>query len=110
MQVFFVESICDDPEIIAENIKVRNIFTPRWIYLKGNVCRGWDVTLSIEFQIFFFFSIPQVKFGSPDYVDRDIDEALADFIQRIECYKASYMPIDDEKDRYWPTMLFLLWD
>lgn len=24
-QVFFVESICDDPEIIAENIKVRII-------------------------------------------------------------------------------------
>uniref|UniRef100_A0A665TVQ5 6-phosphofructo-2-kinase/fructose-2,6-bisphosphatase-like n=1 Tax=Echeneis naucrates TaxID=173247 RepID=A0A665TVQ5_ECHNA len=61
-KVFFVESICDDPEIIAENIK-------------------------------------QVKFGSPDYVDRDIDEAMADFVQRIECYKASYMPIDDDKDR-----------
>lgn len=27
MQVFFVESICDDPEIIAENIKVRFTFT-----------------------------------------------------------------------------------
>ncbi|KAA8591449.1 hypothetical protein FQN60_002392 [Etheostoma spectabile] len=60
--VFFVESICDDPEIIAENIK-------------------------------------QVKFGSPDYVGRDIDEAMEDFTQRIDCYRASYMPIDDEKDR-----------
>uniref|UniRef100_A0A4W6DC90 6-phosphofructo-2-kinase/fructose-2,6-biphosphatase 1 n=1 Tax=Lates calcarifer TaxID=8187 RepID=A0A4W6DC90_LATCA len=61
-KVFFVESICDDPEIIAENIR-------------------------------------QVKFGSPDYVDRDIDEAMEDFIQRIDCYRASYMPIDDERDR-----------
>ncbi|XP_041655118.1 6-phosphofructo-2-kinase/fructose-2,6-bisphosphatase 1-like isoform X1 [Cheilinus undulatus] len=61
-KVFFVESICDDPEIIAENIK-------------------------------------QVKFGSPDYVDRDIDEANEDFLKRIECYRASYMPIDDERDR-----------
>uniref|UniRef100_A0A3Q2PHX5 6-phosphofructo-2-kinase/fructose-2,6-biphosphatase 1 n=1 Tax=Fundulus heteroclitus TaxID=8078 RepID=A0A3Q2PHX5_FUNHE len=60
--VFFVESICDDPEIITENIK-------------------------------------QVKFGSPDYIDRDIEEAMSDFIQRIECYKASYTSIDDEKDR-----------
>eukprot|EP00064_Thunnus_orientalis_P012545 superscaffoldBa00001938_g12580 len=60
--VFFVESVCEDPDIIAENIK-------------------------------------QVKFGSPDYVDRDIDEAMEDFIQRIECYRASYMPIDDDKDR-----------
>ncbi len=54
-----------------------------------------------------FFSIQQVKFGSPDYVDRDINEAMEDFVQRIECYKASYMPIDDEKDRYGPMMLFL---
>uniref|UniRef100_A0AAX7SH53 6-phosphofructo-2-kinase domain-containing protein n=1 Tax=Astatotilapia calliptera TaxID=8154 RepID=A0AAX7SH53_ASTCA len=61
-KVFFVESICDDPEIIAENIR-------------------------------------QVKFGSPDYADRDIDEAMEDFTQRIDCYRASYMPIDDEKDR-----------
>uniref|UniRef100_A0A8C6PUZ0 6-phosphofructo-2-kinase/fructose-2,6-biphosphatase 1 n=1 Tax=Nothobranchius furzeri TaxID=105023 RepID=A0A8C6PUZ0_NOTFU len=61
-QVFFVESICDDPEIITENIK-------------------------------------QVKFGSPDYIDRDIEEAMQDFIQRIECYKASYTSIDDELDR-----------
>uniref|UniRef100_A0A671UW58 6-phosphofructo-2-kinase/fructose-2,6-biphosphatase 1 n=1 Tax=Sparus aurata TaxID=8175 RepID=A0A671UW58_SPAAU len=61
-KVFFVESICDDPEIIAENIK-------------------------------------QVKFGSPDYVDRDIDDAMEDFVQRIECYKANYKSIDDEKDR-----------
>ncbi|KAG7237912.1 hypothetical protein INR49_031705 [Caranx melampygus] len=61
-KVFFVESICDDPDIIAENIK-------------------------------------QVKFGSPDYVDRDIEEAMEDFVQRIDCYRASYMPIDDERDR-----------
>uniref|UniRef100_A0A3B3HBD4 6-phosphofructo-2-kinase/fructose-2,6-biphosphatase 1 n=1 Tax=Oryzias latipes TaxID=8090 RepID=A0A3B3HBD4_ORYLA len=62
-KVFFVESICDDPEIIAENIR-------------------------------------QVKFGSPDYIDRDEDEAMEDFIKRIDCYKTSYLPIDDEKDRY----------
>ncbi|XP_063743224.1 6-phosphofructo-2-kinase/fructose-2,6-bisphosphatase 1 isoform X3 [Eleginops maclovinus] len=61
-KVFFVESICDNPEIIAENIK-------------------------------------QVKLGSPDYVDRDEDEAMKDFSRRIDCYKSSYMPIDDEKDR-----------
>ncbi|KAJ0036349.1 hypothetical protein NQD34_005026 [Periophthalmus magnuspinnatus] len=60
--VFFVESICEDPEIIAENIK-------------------------------------QVKFGSPDYADREFEEAMEDFVQRIDCYRASYMPIDDEKDR-----------
>lgn len=40
-----------------------------------------------------------MKFGSPDYIDRDIDEAMEDFNKRIDCYKTSYMPIDDEKDR-----------
>ncbi|KAI9999618.1 hypothetical protein NQD34_018340 [Periophthalmus magnuspinnatus] len=60
--VFFRESICEDPEIIIENIK-------------------------------------QVKFGSPDYADREFEEAMEDFVQRIDCYRASYMPIDDEKDR-----------
>ncbi|XP_061827413.1 6-phosphofructo-2-kinase/fructose-2,6-bisphosphatase 1 [Nerophis lumbriciformis] len=61
-KVFFVESICEDPDIIVENVK-------------------------------------QVKFGSPDYVNRSMEEAIEDFLQRIECYKSSYMPIDDEKDR-----------
>ncbi|XP_054629086.1 6-phosphofructo-2-kinase/fructose-2,6-bisphosphatase-like isoform X4 [Dunckerocampus dactyliophorus] len=61
-KVFFVESICDDPGIIAENIK-------------------------------------QVKLSSPDYVNCDKDEAVADFLKRIECYKLTYVALDDDKDR-----------
>ncbi|XP_056279203.1 6-phosphofructo-2-kinase/fructose-2,6-bisphosphatase isoform X1 [Pseudoliparis swirei] len=61
-KVFFVESICDDPEIIAANIK-------------------------------------QVKLSSPDYADCDKEEAVADFLKRIECYKLTYVPLDDDKDR-----------
>uniref|UniRef100_A0A8C4ZRI9 6-phosphofructo-2-kinase domain-containing protein n=1 Tax=Gadus morhua TaxID=8049 RepID=A0A8C4ZRI9_GADMO len=61
-KVFFVESICEDPQIIAENIK-------------------------------------QVKLSSPDYVDCDKEEAVADFLKRIECYKLSYTPLDDDRDR-----------
>lgn len=30
-----------------------------------------------------------------------MEEAMEDFVQRIECYKSSYMPIDNEKDRCW---------
>ncbi|XP_048097023.1 6-phosphofructo-2-kinase/fructose-2,6-bisphosphatase-like isoform X3 [Alosa alosa] len=61
--VFFIESICDDPEIIAENIK-------------------------------------QVKLSSPDYTDCDKEEAVADFLKRIECYKVTYVPLDDDKDSH----------
>ncbi|XP_011619304.1 6-phosphofructo-2-kinase/fructose-2,6-bisphosphatase-like isoform X1 [Takifugu rubripes] len=61
-KVFFVESICDDPEIIAENIK-------------------------------------QVKLSSPDYAGCDKEEAVADFLKRIECYQVTYIPLDDTKDR-----------
>ncbi|KAK6269269.1 hypothetical protein J4Q44_G00394140, partial [Coregonus suidteri] len=61
-QVFFIESLCDDPEIIAENIK-------------------------------------QVKLSSPDYVGCDKEEAVADFLKRIECYKVTYISLNDEKDR-----------
>lgn len=56
-----------------------------------------------------FFPFKQVKFGSPDYVDRDIDEAMEDFVQRIECYRANYISIDDEKDRYpWCFFLYVI--
>ncbi|XP_072306291.1 6-phosphofructo-2-kinase/fructose-2,6-bisphosphatase-like isoform X2 [Eucyclogobius newberryi] len=61
-KVFFVESVCDDPEIIEENIK-------------------------------------QVKLSSPDYVDCDKEEAVKDFLKRIECYKQNYVPLNDQKDR-----------
>uniref|UniRef100_A0A669CXA8 6-phosphofructo-2-kinase/fructose-2,6-bisphosphatase n=1 Tax=Oreochromis niloticus TaxID=8128 RepID=A0A669CXA8_ORENI len=61
-KVFFVESICDDPDIIAENIK-------------------------------------QVKLSSPDYAGCDKEEAVADFLKRIECYTMTYVPLDDTKDR-----------
>ncbi|NWI49308.1 F26L bisphosphatase, partial [Calyptomena viridis] len=40
----------------------------------------------------------QVKLSSPDYKGRAQEEAVADFLQRIECYKATYEPLDDELD------------
>uniref|UniRef100_A0A669QDP6 6-phosphofructo-2-kinase/fructose-2,6-biphosphatase 1 n=1 Tax=Phasianus colchicus TaxID=9054 RepID=A0A669QDP6_PHACC len=60
-KVLFVESICDDPAIIEENIK-------------------------------------QVKLSSPDYKGCTPEEAVADFLQRIECYKATYEPLDEQLD------------
>ncbi|KAJ8370129.1 hypothetical protein SKAU_G00101570 [Synaphobranchus kaupii] len=61
-KVFFVESVCDDLDIIEENIM-------------------------------------QVKLSSPDYKDCDKEEALVDFLKRIECYKLTYVPLDEEIDR-----------
>ncbi|XP_022532872.1 6-phosphofructo-2-kinase/fructose-2,6-bisphosphatase 1 isoform X2 [Astyanax mexicanus] len=62
-KVFFIESICDDPEIIEANIM-------------------------------------EVKLSSPDYEDCDKEEALDDFVKRIECYKTNYVSLDEEKDRH----------
>ncbi|NWI03531.1 F26L bisphosphatase, partial [Tichodroma muraria] len=45
----------------------------------------------------------QVKLSSPDYKGRGQDEAVADFLKRIECYKATYEPLDDELDRGVPS-------
>ncbi|XP_034722007.1 6-phosphofructo-2-kinase/fructose-2,6-bisphosphatase 1-like [Etheostoma cragini] len=41
----------------------------------------------------------QVKLSSPDYVDCDKEEAVADFLKRIDCYKLTYVPLDDNRDR-----------
>ncbi|ERE74632.1 6-phosphofructo-2-kinase/fructose-2, 6-biphosphatase 4 [Cricetulus griseus] len=44
-------------------------------------------------------NIVQVKLGSPDYVNRDSDEATEDFMRRIECYENSYETLDEDLDR-----------
>ncbi|XP_006004045.1 6-phosphofructo-2-kinase/fructose-2,6-bisphosphatase 1-like [Latimeria chalumnae] len=60
-KVFFIESICEDPEVIETNIM-------------------------------------QVKLTSPDYKDCNKEEAVEDFLKRIECYKINYEPLDNELD------------
>lgn len=40
-----------------------------------------------------------MKLSSPDYAGCDKDEAVADFLKRIECYQMTYVPLDDNKDR-----------
>ncbi|XP_078066174.1 6-phosphofructo-2-kinase/fructose-2,6-bisphosphatase 4 isoform X2 [Mustelus asterias] len=61
-KVFFVESVCEDPEVIETNIV-------------------------------------QVKLGSPDYSDCNNDEAISDFLKRIECYQNTYESLDEVSDR-----------
>ncbi|XP_014394464.1 PREDICTED: 6-phosphofructo-2-kinase/fructose-2,6-bisphosphatase 4 [Myotis brandtii] len=45
-------------------------------------------------------NIVQVKLGSPDYVNRDSEEAAEDFLRRIECYESSYESLDEDLDRW----------
>ncbi|NWZ30117.1 F26L bisphosphatase, partial [Asarcornis scutulata] len=40
----------------------------------------------------------QVKLSSPDYKGCAPEEVVADFLQRIECYKATYEPLDEQLD------------
>ncbi|NXV24903.1 F26L bisphosphatase, partial [Cepphus grylle] len=40
----------------------------------------------------------QVKLSSPDYKGCAQEEVVADFLQRIECYKATYEPLDEQLD------------
>ncbi|XP_061770212.1 6-phosphofructo-2-kinase/fructose-2,6-bisphosphatase 3 isoform X2 [Nerophis ophidion] len=62
-KIFFIESVCDDPDVIASNIM-------------------------------------EVKVSCPDYKDSNKTEAMLDFQRRIECYNASYQPLDpDGHDR-----------
>ncbi|KRT86727.1 hypothetical protein AMK59_2739, partial [Oryctes borbonicus] len=61
-KLFFVESICDDPSIIEQNIM-------------------------------------EVKVSSPDYMNMNKDDALMDFLKRIEHYQDRYQPLDEEKEK-----------
>ncbi|KAB7504915.1 6-phosphofructo-2-kinase/fructose-2,6-bisphosphatase [Armadillidium nasatum] len=45
-------------------------------------------------------NIREVKLSSPDYVGVNPDEAIKDFIQRIEHYKDIYHPLDEEKEEH----------
>jgi 6-phosphofructo-2-kinase/fructose-2,6-biphosphatase 2 len=49
-------------------------------------------------------NIREVKVHSPDYTDMNKDDALHDFIQRIEHYKATYQPLDEEVEKHFSFM------
>lgn len=46
------------------------------------------------------FLLQEVKLSSPDYRDCNSTDAMEDFMKRINCYQASYQPLDpDDYDR-----------
>ncbi|OBZ87846.1 Fructose-2,6-bisphosphatase [Choanephora cucurbitarum] len=63
IQVLFIESICDDENVIMSNIK-------------------------------------DVKLSSPDYCNRDPEEATDDFMQRIRHYEAAYETVTEQELTY----------
>ncbi|XP_019633918.1 PREDICTED: 6-phosphofructo-2-kinase/fructose-2,6-bisphosphatase-like isoform X4 [Branchiostoma belcheri] len=72
-KVFFIESMCDDPEVVAENVKITLQDTSS--------------------------SFAEVKVNSPDYRNMNKDEAMRDFLERIRMYQKSYEPLDTEYDK-----------
>nr|XP_045603387.1 6-phosphofructo-2-kinase/fructose-2,6-bisphosphatase-like isoform X1 [Procambarus clarkii] len=86
-KLFYVESICDDPSIIESNIRDVKIngpdyfrLTPVNISAAGHPCSQ------------------EVKVSSPDYSGMTAEEALADFLQRIEHYMDMYQPLDEAQE------------
>ncbi|XP_021706730.1 6-phosphofructo-2-kinase/fructose-2,6-bisphosphatase isoform X1 [Aedes aegypti] len=77
-KLFFVESICDDPQIIEQNIMIK---VSGLEYLPPLVS---------------FNGIEEVKVSSPDYRNMNMDEALNDFRLRIEHYQERYEPLVEE--------------
>ncbi|TRY98610.1 hypothetical protein DNTS_005288 [Danionella cerebrum] len=89
-KVFFVESLCDDPEVIAANIML-------WDALQGLVCKGTNERNKANPALILR---QDVKVSSPDYPERDRESVMEDFLKRIECYKVTYEPLDpDQQDR-----------
>ena len=89
-KLFFVESFCNDPNIIECNIRVRHTI----------------ITCAVDYLTKFNFDLfeKEVKVHSPDYRDVSSDDALRDFMQRIEHYDRAYQPLDEELEKNFSFM------
>ncbi|GAB5584634.1 6-phosphofructo-2-kinase/fructose-2 [Prionailurus iriomotensis] len=102
-KVFFIESICNDPGIIAENIRRTKIGKDevKLSLFADDMENPTDSNKSLLELIPEFSKVTgQVKLGSPDYIDCDREKVLEDFLKRIECYEVNYQPLDDELDSH----------
>lgn len=90
-KVFFMESMCTDPDIVAANIKVmgHEFFT-------NEELKSWQSWMdSPESPP---LSPSGVKKFTPDYENLDRDKAIEDFRERIKHYEDSYEPLSIEKE------------
>lgn len=51
-----------------------------------------------------FHFLKEVKVNSPDYRNRNTDEALSDFMYRIEHYKKVYQSLDEVAEKNYSFM------
>lgn len=94
--VFFVESICDYPDVIATNILV-NYDLMSLSFKTTSSIFVLELLDVISTNVSF---TKDVKVSSPDYPERDRESVMEDFLKRIECYKVTYQPLDpDEHDK-----------
>ena len=83
-----MESICDDPEIVAQNIKVE--YTIPYFSM---------LPLMLTFtHTHTHRTLQTVKLTSPDYKGSNPDDAVKDFEQRIKNYELVYEPLDKDND------------
>ncbi|XP_076670881.1 6-phosphofructo-2-kinase/fructose-2,6-biphosphatase isoform X2 [Andrena cerasifolii] len=89
-KLFFVESVCNDPEIVEQNIM------EVWNSLLLNAPETHSDSYSTVLPT-IGSSIP-VKVSSPDYANMNKEEVLADFTLRIEHYQEKYQPLDENQE------------
>ncbi|XP_078677777.1 6-phosphofructo-2-kinase/fructose-2,6-bisphosphatase-like isoform X19 [Branchiostoma floridae x Branchiostoma belcheri] len=95
-KVFFIESMCDDPEVVAENVKITLQDTSSSFAGHeelGEISEGRGAAAP------FRRDVGEVKVNSPDYRNMNKDEAMRDFLERIRMYQKSYEPLDTEYDK-----------
>lgn len=92
-QGFFVESVCDDPDVIAANIMVTQHISASFVASRG-------ITVVILPDVSVHLCVQEVKVSSPDYPEGHRERVMDDFLKRIECYKVTYQPLDpDDYDK-----------
>ncbi|XP_039432568.1 6-phosphofructo-2-kinase/fructose-2,6-bisphosphatase isoform X5 [Culex pipiens pallens] len=78
-KLFFVESVCDDPQIIEQNIMMK-------LSVLSDLSSLND-------------SAEEVKVSSPDYRNMNMEQALSDFRLRIEHYQERYEMLEEDTEK-----------
>lgn len=85
-KLFFVESICDDPHLIEQNIIEVKVSSPDYANMN-----------KVE-----YFSIFYIHLNNLQNISQD--DALTDFRQRIEHYQEKYQPLHETEEKAYSYM------